>query len=174
MKARRWPILYGLMLSLCIQSCHASEEQLSLCANSPPRTCEIQHRSWCLLYGDVTYENIPSNLDSVKSHWIIRGSTWRNFPLLIDEPRGCREKFADTVELIKKEKNVLKNGTYMDKFTVKIRKDGTCDFNFFYQNSKADPTLGAFFAALTLFKPCYNEFCLGDPIAEKVRNEIDP
>lgn len=142
--------------------------------SSPPESCEIRQAAWCLLYSDVTYEDKPSPLEKFSSIWIIRGSTWKEHPLVMREPRGCRQGRADTTEFVRSIKNVEFEGNRESMFVVRLKKDKTCDLEFFYYPVKRDPQAGGFFAALGLLRPCRDSACEGDVIGVKIRPFVHP
>jgi hypothetical protein len=142
--------------------------------SSPPERCEIQQASWCLLYSDVTYEDKPSTLEKFASVWTIRGSTWKNYPLVVREPRGCRVGRSDTTEFIRSTKNMEFEGRRRDMFVVRMKKNKTCDLEFIYFPVKQDPQAGGFFAALGLLRPCRDNACEGEVIGVKIRPFVHP
>lgn len=142
--------------------------------DAPPSVCEIQQAVWCLLYSDATYEDRPSGQEAYASQWIVRGGTWQTHPLVINEPRGCRRGQSDTVELVSYERNVSSGGRNVNKMIVKLKQDGSCNLELLSPTLKEDPQAGAFFAGLTLIRPCRDTSCEGRPIAIWLRNLVEP
>lgn len=148
--------------------------QIAARPHAPPTFCEIRQATWCWLSSDATFEDRPSRAAGFSSLWIVRGGTWRNYPLVMHEPTGCRSGRADTVNLIKPPINVRLRGKLWNKIIVGLKKDGTCNLEFLYPKLSDDPQAGGFFAAMNLLRPCRNPACDGEPIGFKIRSLVDP
>jgi hypothetical protein len=142
--------------------------------NEPPSSCEIQQPVWCLLYSDATYSDLPSASEAFASEWVVRGNTWKDYPLVIHEPRGCRVGRSDTVELVDYVKDFEWGGRKMNKVVVRMKSDNTCNLEFISFHLKDDPQAGGFFAAMTLVRPCTEQTCEGDAIGAKIGHLLSP
>lgn len=163
--------LLAVAVAIVLLSQHA-HAQSGEGLKAPPSHCEIRQSAWCILYSDATYEDVPSESAGYSSYWTVRGGTWKEYPLLIKEPVGCRNGKSDTIEFISFEHLVKWRDQVLDKLVVKIKSDGSCNLEFLYPKSGVDPVDGAFFAAMTLVKACQDAPCSGDPIGRFVRSKI--
>lgn len=142
--------------------------------SAPPRFCEVKHSAWCLLTGADNYTDVPSLKAEYVSQWIVRGDLWRDHPLIINEPRGCRSGRSDTVALVSYERGVRWQGRNWNKLIVKLKKDGSCDLELWSAPVAVDPQAGAFFAGLSLVRPCKDAACEGDSIGTTIRPLVQP
>lgn len=140
--------------------------------HAPPVLCEFKQSSWCILYSVATYEDAPSQEEGYASRWTVRGGTWKDHPLIINEPIGCRSGISDTVELLGSEETVEWHGQPLTKVAIKLKSDGSCNLELLYPRADADPQEGAFFAAMTLIKACQNTACTSAPIGIVIRPRI--
>ena len=141
--------------------------------HAPPTFCEIRQSAWCILYSDVSYKDAPSKKEGYASHWIVKGGTWKDNPLVINEPKGCRNGKSDTVDLIGSEEEVKSEGRTWTKIRVRIKKDKSCDLEFLYPPAGSDPQEGAFLAAMTIVKACGDQNCSSPPLGLFIRPKLN-
>lgn len=140
--------------------------------SSPPNKCEIKQAVWCILYSDVSYEDYPSIESGFASSWVIRGGSWRSYPLIIREPIGCRNGNSDATEVLGDVQSIIMENGEWFKIIVKLKNDNSCNMEFTYPSEELDPQRGGFFAAMNLIRACTNEVCEGLPIGARIRNKL--
>ena len=140
---------------------------------APTTSCEIRQSTWCILYSDVTYKDIPSREKGYASSWIVTGDTWKDYPLIINEPTGCRNGKSNTLDLVGSETSIRWQGRVWQKIFVRLKKDKSCDLEFVYPPVGQDPQEGAFLAAMTLVKSCSDQSCSSSPLGLFIRPKLD-
>jgi hypothetical protein len=142
--------------------------------SSPPRRCEIRQKAWCIYFSDAAIQDQPATSTGYISTWTVRGSYWRDYPLVIQEPRGCREGLSDTIELRKFDKRFHWQGQGWIRTVVRLMTNGQCDLVLLSPTLTRDPAGSAFFAGLALIQACTTDTCEGAPIGGALRNAMDP
>jgi hypothetical protein len=140
----------------------------------PPRVCEIRQRAWCIYFSDATIEDRPAQSAAYTSVWSIRGSYWASYPLIIREPRGCRQALSDTVQLLDFNKHFNSMGQTWNRLTVRLMKNGGCDLVLLSPTLDRDPRGLAFFAGLGLIQACETSDCQGPVLGTEIRDLVNP
>jgi hypothetical protein len=127
-----------------------------------------------LLYSDATYEDHPSTKAGLASQWVVRGGTWKDYPLIINEPAGCRAGVADEVKIVDHAGDYLWNNRRWNMVRVRLKRDKTCDLELISSRLSDDPQAGAFFAGFTMLRACRDAYCNGPVLGTEIRSRLEP
>lgn len=152
-------------VSVPVSACVAQQPS----PRSAPTVCEVKQAAWCLLLSDARIESVPLESDDFHSAWFVRGERWAALPAVILEPSGCREGYADTVELRRFEAEFDWEGQTWNRVEVRLKSNGACDLSLLSPTVARDPVGSAFMATMTLVRACYTSDCSGPVVALKIR-----
>jgi hypothetical protein len=160
MSARRWLLATGLM-SISALANAASTEQAESGPKpaAPPPKCEIRQPAWCIYQGasEIVRRFDEKTRDVV---WILSGVPRPDSQLVVFEPHGCREGFADTVTSTGFEENFEWQHKSWDRVRVRLKADGSCDLTLLVPLFSNDPMEWAFSTGRGLIAACKDERCL--------------
>lgn len=71
--------------------CHGAGVEPRPESSAPPVECELQMTVWCIREGAQEIVSQFSQQGAYRRAWIIRGFYQPQWPLVVLEPRGCRE-----------------------------------------------------------------------------------
>lgn len=160
------PKLLVLAATICVMACQP-HAVLSSALEAPPRVCEIRQPAWCIYRSNITIQHAPS-FNSSQSIWTIWGSYWREDPVIILEPRGCRVGVSDVVELVDADDGYEWDGRIWNSIKVRLRSDGACDLNLLSPSVPEDKSRTAFSAKLTLIQACQTDGCDGPTVGQSL------
>lgn len=127
--------------------------------SSPPRKCEIRQAAWCI---DEEVSNITDELADVASSrriWTLSDINYPRSSLVVMEPAGCRNGFADTVVALEFEEAVEWRGRFWDRMQVRLRADGSCDLGLWVPLPESASIEWAFSNGRKLIMACGDEKC---------------
>lgn len=139
----------------------ATAQHAAASAASVPFSCEIRQRAWCIQTGsvEITDRERMRGDDPPGSAWVLRDMNYPTSILVVFEPSGCRNGFADTVEAVSYERNVHWDAKSWEQMTVRLRSDGTCDLKLLLQPYRGDSSEWAFSTGTLLLAACKDEMC---------------
>lgn len=143
-------------------------------STEPPARCEIHQMAWCMLLDDMTYQDVPSTQENMASTWYLRGPLWKQYPLIINEPAGCRTGYSDIVKLVRFDRYYKVGEKTFGRIVVRLKKNGSCDLEMLSSKKSDDKYAGGFFAGLTSVKPCIDASCSGEVLAKDLRELVRP
>lgn len=152
--------------TLVLMSAACQAQTVSPAALSAPRVCAAVRGTYCIEELGLTIEETATSAS--QTMLALHGDDWRDKPLVISEPNGCRRGLADTIELME---NTESDGKL--RLRVRLRRDGTCDLQISVNNRRTDPLGDGFFAAMTLIRACYETPCTGPVIGSRIRSAVD-
>lgn len=158
-------ILLCLAASGACAGCETGAETQRL-PLSAPRTCALVRGAYCIESVGLTIEAEPRREGD--SRLTIFEEHWREAPLIILEPAGCRNHLSDTIELIS-----LNRAGGVLAMRIRLRKDATCDVDLTAADRERDSAGDGFFTAMTQIRSCAAHPCTGPLIGERIRSRID-
>ena len=125
---------------------------------APPRKCEIRQPAWCI-YQDALKVVRQLNKETREVVWVLSGPSRHDSELVIFEPGGCREGFADTVAVLSFRENIEWEQRAWDEMRVRLRENGSCDLRLLVPLFDRDPLEWAFSTGRGLIAACRDEKC---------------
>ncbi len=102
----------------------ASTHGPSMASPEPPLRCEIARGAWCIMPGVGKIETFDR--DNKISRLTIIDEYWGKEVGMVTEGPACSNAFADIVEIVEINSDLLHNGRYWREIVVKLRRDNTC------------------------------------------------
>ena len=129
--------------------------------SAPPRVCEIRQKAWCMYQesSEITDQQVTDSQDSEVHIWAMRNNYYPNSVLMIVEPNGCRNAFANEVKSLEYDKSIKWHGKIWDQMLVRLRTDGSCDLKLLVPVYDHSPLEWAFSVGRLLIAACPDEQC---------------
>lgn len=143
---------------------HVGDAYCSEETGAPPRDCEVVRGAWCILASSISFEHERPRDSPFRSKWTLRGRYWRDKPLVILEPGGCRTGVSDAAKVLSVSPSVLWEGKQWKSYVVRLKSDGSCDLKIL--SPQNDPLGSAFSASLTEIRVCSSVRCDGVVLAQ--------
>ena len=140
------------------------DEQTLAAVSAPPRRCEIRQKAWCIYQEGIEITNLQKLFpdDSYDHAWTLHDALYPYSQLVVFEPNGCREGFANTVTALGFEEQVKWRGKLWDQIRVRLISDGSCDLRLLVPMFDGQPVQWAFNSGPGMIAACMNEQCDGD------------
>jgi hypothetical protein len=149
----------GLVFCIVQLALFASDPVVAQSPTSAPRKCEIRQPAWCM-YQELSEITDRLETSGPRNHiWTMYDVDHRHSVLVILEPFGCRQGFADTVVALGFDENVGWQGKTWDRMRVRLRQDGSCDLTMLVPLFDGDPLEWAFSVGRALIMACRDEKC---------------
>lgn len=139
---------------------------------APHVKCELQMTVWCIREGAKEIVIKFSQQGTDRRAWIIRGFFQPQWPLVVLEPRGCREGVSDAVSILSFDDGVEWGQESWNRIRVRLKQDGSCDLDILVPYLSDDESGEAFFGGLALIQACTTSTCEGPSIG-RIRGELE-
>ncbi len=153
-------------LALTLQSGAASASPPTQGTAAPTRKCELRLSSWCIADGASIITRRLADDGVHDRTWSLEGRFRPESKLFVLEPNGCKTGYADELKLLHLEGGVAWNGRTMNKATVRIKSDGSCDLQILFAPSSGDPMEWALSSGLALIWGCRDQACTPFPMSD--------
>jgi len=129
--------------------------------SSPPLTCEIRQRAWCIVNGtaEITEVQPLVSSDPPGRAWTLKDTHFPASTLVILEPTGCRQSLADTLSATGFKHGFTWRDKSWDEVGLRLRSDGSCDLKLLVPPYNEDPLEWAFSQGRLLIWACKDEAC---------------
>lgn len=152
-------MLKVLLILACITMANHISASPPAGGSAPPRRCDIRLESWCIVDGTHVITKHWADDGIHERIWSLQGYFKPESKLFILEPNGCRQGYADTVELLSYEKDIRLDDRQMNKAVVRIKSDHSCDLVFLFPPLDGDPMEWAFSIGTRLIWGCKDQDC---------------
>ncbi|MGY0556293.1 hypothetical protein [Lysobacter sp. A421] len=143
---------------------------------APPRECLLIRHAWCIEGGP--YEIVMQRANRSESPgfdwvWVLRGDFRPESKLVLFEPYGCKDGFADSLVALSYDKRVIWRDREWDRMRVRLRSDASCDLDILVPPFDGDPMEWAYSSGFGLIRACSNVSCEG-PLLADLRDAFNP
>ena len=163
----RSPWMVGMALSITLAGISSSASAFELIEQSnnapaaPIRVCEIRQKAWCMYQEDseITDQPVTERRDAGNHIWSMRSMYHPDDVIMIIEPDGCRNNFANEVRSLGFDENVKWHGRTWDGMRIRLRTDGSCDLQLLVSPYDGNPLEWAFSVGRLLIAACPDDKC---------------
>jgi hypothetical protein len=129
--------------------------------------CEIRQSTWCVMSEFQTITDQPANSKHFRNNWYVHGALDPRHPLVIREPKGCREGTSDVVELVRFDSTYRWRRKTWSRMVIRLKSNDSCNLELLFANYSAGGLREDFYSGLNL-RACTDALCSGPSILEKL------